>query len=130
MNRLLRAGLAAVLISPMITAASVVAAPAAVAEANGVGQTPAMGWSSWSYIRHNPTAADIEAQAAAMKTSGLASAGYDYVNIDDFWYGCPGSQGPDIDSTAAGPRTAPRSRPGRTARTASKSWRTTYTHSA
>jgi Alpha galactosidase A/Alpha galactosidase C-terminal beta sandwich domain/NPCBM-associated, NEW3 domain of alpha-galactosidase len=97
MNRLLRAGLAAVLISPMITAAAVAAAPAAVAEANGVGQTPAMGWSSWSYIRHDPTAADIEAQAAAMKSSGLASAGYDYVNIDDFWYGCPGSQGPDVD---------------------------------
>ncbi|MGH3155357.1 MAG: alpha-galactosidase D, partial [Streptosporangiaceae bacterium] len=24
--------------------------------------------------------------------------GYDYVNIDDFWYNCPGSQGPDVDS--------------------------------
>jgi alpha-galactosidase len=73
------------------------AAPPAAAEANGVGTTPAMGWSSWSFIRHDPTAAGIEAQAKAMASSGLASVGYDYVNIDDFWYDCPGSQGPDVD---------------------------------
>ena len=36
-------------------------APAASAEDNGVGATPAMGWSSWSFIRHNPTAQNIEA---------------------------------------------------------------------
>ena len=70
----------------------------AAAESNGVGATPAMGWTSWSFIRHDPTAADIEAQAAALVSSGLAAAGYDYVNVDDFWYDCPGSQGPDIDS--------------------------------
>ena len=73
------------------------AAPAAVNEANGVGLTPALGWSSWSFIRHDPTAADIEAQALAMKKSGLAKAGYLYVNVDDFWYQCPGSQGPNVD---------------------------------
>ncbi|MBV9383421.1 MAG: alpha-galactosidase, partial [Streptosporangiaceae bacterium] len=48
--------------------------------------------------RHNPTEAGIEAQAKAMKESGLASVGYQYVNIDDFWYECPGSQGPNVDS--------------------------------
>ncbi|HEX4059719.1 MAG TPA: carbohydrate-binding protein [Streptosporangiaceae bacterium] len=73
-----------------------VAAPAAAAS-NGVGASPAMGWSSWSFIRRDPTAAGIEAQAKAMAGSGLSSAGYDYVNIDDFWYDCPGSQGPDVD---------------------------------
>jgi alpha-galactosidase len=73
-----------------------VAAPAAAAS-NGVGASPAMGWSSWSFIRRDPTAAGIEAQAKAMASSGLSSAGYDYVNIDDFWYDCPGSQGPDVD---------------------------------
>jgi hypothetical protein len=78
-------------------AASVPAAVPAKAEANGVGLTPAMGWSSWSFIRHDPTESDIEAQALAMKNSGLASVGYQYVNVDDFWYGCPGSQGPDVD---------------------------------
>ncbi|HEV3380957.1 MAG TPA: NEW3 domain-containing protein [Trebonia sp.] len=80
----------------MIAVAAGPAAPAE-AEANGVGQTPAMGWSSWSFIRHDPTEAGIEAQAKAMHDSGLQSAGYQYVNIDDFWYNCPGSQGPDVD---------------------------------
>ncbi len=71
--------------------------PRASAENNGVGQTPAMGWSSWSLIRRAPTAAKIEAQAAALKSSGLAAVGYNYVNVDDFWYVCPGSQGPAVD---------------------------------
>jgi hypothetical protein len=74
------------------------AAAAATGEANGVGRTPALGWSSWSFLRHDPTAAAIEAQALAMKRSGLARAGFDYVNVDDFWYECPGSQGPDVDA--------------------------------
>ena len=77
---------------------AVTATAPAVAESNGVGATPAMGWSSWSFIRHDPAAAGIEAQAAAMASSGLASVGYDYVNVDDFWYDCPGSQGPDVDA--------------------------------
>jgi hypothetical protein len=79
-------------------AATVTTAVPASAENNGVGLTPAMGWSSWSFIRHDPTEAGIEAQALAMKKSGLASVGYQYVNVDDFWYQCPGSQGPNVDS--------------------------------
>jgi Alpha galactosidase A/NPCBM-associated, NEW3 domain of alpha-galactosidase/Alpha galactosidase C-terminal beta sandwich domain len=82
---------------PLTAALGVTHAPSARAESNGVGLTPAMGWSSWSFIRHDPTAAKIEAQAKAMKASGLAAVGYQYVNVDDFWYVCPGSQGPDVD---------------------------------
>lgn len=67
-------------------------------ENNGVGQTPALGWSSWSFVRHNPTAAVIEAQADAMKKSGLMGVGFQYINLDDFWYQCPGSQGPNVDA--------------------------------
>ena len=66
-------------------------------ENNGVGLKPALGWSSWSFIRHDPTAAKIEAQADAMKHSGLARVGFQYINVDDFWYECPGSQGPNVD---------------------------------
>ncbi|HEU5417015.1 MAG TPA: NEW3 domain-containing protein [Streptosporangiaceae bacterium] len=96
--RKLISGLGAVTLAvPLAAIAVVTAAPAATAEANGVGQTPALGWSSWSFIRHDPTAANIEAQALAMKTSGLAKAGFDYVNVDDFWYQCPGRQGPNVD---------------------------------
>ncbi|HEY3870890.1 MAG TPA: CBM35 domain-containing protein [Actinocrinis sp.] len=93
------AALATALALAAATAAGAVVAGAspALAESNGVGATPAMGWSSWSFIRSSPTAAKIEAQAAAMKSSGLSSVGYVYVNVDDFWYNCPGSQGPAVD---------------------------------
>jgi hypothetical protein len=56
-----------------------------------------MGWSTWSFLRGDPTEAKVEAEAKAMVTSGLKSVGYQYVNLDDFWYNCPGSQGPDVD---------------------------------
>jgi hypothetical protein len=65
---------------------------------HGLERTPVLGWSSWSFIRKDPTATNIEAQARAMRDSGLQKIGYDYVNIDDFWYQCPGPQGPDVDS--------------------------------
>src|SRR5215472_6987036 len=97
MRGLVRALVAGLPVVPLIAVITVTAAPAAHAENNGVGLTPAMGWSSWSFLRHGPTAANIEAEAAAMKSSGLASAGYSYVNLDDFWYQCPGSQGPAVD---------------------------------
>jgi hypothetical protein len=103
MRRLI-GGLVAVLAAvPLIGFATLTAAPAATAapvvasDANGVGLTPVLGWSSWSFFRHDPTAADIEAQALAMKKSGLANAGFLYVNVDDSWYQCPGSQGPNVD---------------------------------
>jgi alpha-galactosidase len=73
-------------------------APRALAENNGLAiSAPLMGWSSWSFLRNHPTAAAIEAEAVALKSSGLAARGYDYVNLDDFWYQCPGSQGPNVD---------------------------------
>ena len=67
------------------------------AEDNGLGRTPVLGWSSWSFLREHPTAANIETQANALRDSGLQKLGYDYVNLDDFWYQCPGSQGPNVD---------------------------------
>jgi alpha-galactosidase len=79
--------------------AAVAASPRALAENNGLAAgAPLMGWSSWSYLRHSPTAANVEAQASALASSGLKANGYDYINLDDFWYDCPGGQGPDVDS--------------------------------
>jgi hypothetical protein len=95
MMHILTAALTTLAVVP--AAALIGTATQASAETNGVGLKPAMGWSSWSFLRHDPTEANIEAQAKAMKTSGLASVGYQYVNVDDFWYLCPGSQGPDVD---------------------------------
>jgi alpha-galactosidase len=94
---------AALAIALVITAglglAALTSAPRALAENNGlVTNAPAMGWSSWSFLRYDPTAANIEAQAKALVSSGLHADGYDYINLDDFWYDCPGGQGPDVDS--------------------------------
>ncbi|HEY2795937.1 MAG TPA: glycoside hydrolase family 27 protein, partial [Micromonosporaceae bacterium] len=97
-HRLFGAVVAGFTLAAGIIAVIAVTAAPATAENNGVGATPAMGWSSWSFVRHNPTEATIEAQADAMKSSGLAAVGYNYVNVDDFWYQCPGSQGPNVDA--------------------------------
>lgn len=52
---------------------------------NGVAMTPPMGWSSWNLFRHKISEELIKEIADAMKDSGLADAGYRYVNIDDCW---------------------------------------------
>jgi alpha-galactosidase len=68
--------------------AGILAAPDAHASNNGLSIRPAMGWSSWSFVRRSPTAAKIIAQADAMKNSGLADHGYVYINLDDFFQKC------------------------------------------
>lgn len=52
---------------------------------NGVALTPPMGWSSWNTFGANINEKLIFDTAKAMKESGLADAGYRYVNIDDCW---------------------------------------------
>jgi hypothetical protein len=69
----------------------------ASAEDNGLERTPVLGWSSWSFLRKNPTADQVKAQALALQNFGLQKIGYQYVNLDDFWYQCPGPQGPNVD---------------------------------
>ena len=69
----------------------------ASAEDNGLSRAPVLGWSSWSFLRKDPTAAKMKAQALALHNSGLQKIGYQYVNLDDFWYQCRGPQGPNVD---------------------------------
>lgn len=98
MNRSARGLLAAFTGALLLTAGlAATGGPVASAEDNGVGAKPALGWSSWSFVRRNPTAQNIEAQAKALKDTGLARNGFVYANVDDFWYICPGSQGPNVD---------------------------------
>ncbi len=52
---------------------------------NGVALTPPMGWSSWNTFRNHINEELILQIATAMKNSGLADAGYQYVNLDDCW---------------------------------------------
>jgi len=57
----------------------------ASAEDNGLERTPVLGWSSWSFLRKQPTAERMKAVALALHSSGLQEIGYEYVNLDDFW---------------------------------------------
>ncbi|HXU16666.1 MAG TPA: glycoside hydrolase family 27 protein [Terriglobales bacterium] len=82
----------------LITVLTVGTSHNAGAENNGLERTPVLGWSSWSFIRKNPTASKLRAQALALHNSGLQKMGYEYLNLDDFWYQCPGPQGPNVDS--------------------------------
>src|SRR5437763_16376510 len=70
----------------------------ASAEEHGLERTPVLGWSSWSFMRKHPTAAKMKAQALALHNSGLQKLGYQYIHLDDFWYQCPGPQGPKVDA--------------------------------
>jgi hypothetical protein len=76
---------------------AIAAAPARADTSNSLGATPLMGWSKWSYIGDDPTTANTEAQAAAMNSGWLLAAGYQYVNVDDFYYLCD-SNGPEVDA--------------------------------
>jgi hypothetical protein len=74
------------------------AAQAATAYPGGPEQAPVMGWSGWSFLRLGADSAQVEGEARALVHSGLAAAGYTYVNIDDGWYQCPSSAGPNVDA--------------------------------
>jgi hypothetical protein len=89
---------AALIIAFLIVGALAASVQHAKAEENGVDQKPVLGWSSWSFIREQPTAAKLEAQGQAMQSSGLQKLGYEYINLDDFWYHCPGPEGPNVDA--------------------------------
>ncbi|MGI8335074.1 glycoside hydrolase family 27 protein [Actinomadura scrupuli] len=64
---------------------------------NGQAIRPAMGWSSWSFVRRWPTEAKIKAQADALVSNGLDSHGFVHVNLDDFYQKCD-SNGFVVDS--------------------------------
>ena len=53
---------------------------------DGICPTPPMGWSSWNTFRNKIDENVILGIADAMKKSGLADAGYVYVNLDDCWH--------------------------------------------
>jgi hypothetical protein len=87
---------------PMLVISGVSSAPAAQAATayppGGPDQTPVMGWSGWSFLRLGADSAQVKGEAAALVSTGLAAAGYQYVNIDDGWYQCPSKAGPNVDA--------------------------------
>lgn len=54
---------------------------------NGLVRTPPMGWNSWNKFNARITDADVRGIADVLVSSGMAKAGYIYVNIDDAWQG-------------------------------------------
>ena len=52
----------------------------------GGATVPPMGWSSWNTFRQNINQDLILEVAEAMEASGLAEAGYNYINLDDCWH--------------------------------------------
>ena len=61
--------------------AAAVAAPAPT----GVCTTPPMGVNSWNSFHCNVDERKMRAMADAVVDTGLAKAGYEYINIDDCW---------------------------------------------
>jgi len=49
--------------------------------------TPPLGWNSWNVWGTTVDDAKVRAAADAMVSSGLASVGFQYINIDDGWEG-------------------------------------------
>lgn len=68
--------------------------PVKVASA-GVALTPPMGINSWNAFHCNVDERKIRAMADAVVTSGLAKAGYEFINIDDCWQVARTRVGPD-----------------------------------
>ncbi|GAB3617086.1 NPCBM/NEW2 domain-containing protein [Okibacterium endophyticum] len=73
----------------MAAAGLLVARPAEAVEQpidlGNYADTPPMGWSTWNEFGCDVSADLIEEMADAIVASGMADAGYEYVNIDDCW---------------------------------------------
>jgi alpha-galactosidase len=65
----------------------------AFAQGNGPARTPPMGWNSWNHFACKVTEADVRSAVDAIVSTGMKSAGYIYVNIDDCWQGKRDEQG-------------------------------------
>jgi len=60
---------------------------------NGLGRTPQMGWNSWNHFGCGINENLIRSTISTLSKSGLAAAGYKYVNMDDCWAGFRDSDG-------------------------------------
>jgi len=52
---------------------------------NGLALTPPMGWNSWNHFAEGVDDTVVRETADAMVSTGMAAAGYAYINIDDTW---------------------------------------------
>jgi alpha-galactosidase len=82
MRRRLPAALLGIALLAWLLALPAQAAPTAKPD---LAPTPPMGWNSWNTFGCNINEQLIRDTADAMVSSGMATAGYKYVNIDDCW---------------------------------------------
>ena len=76
--------------------------------ANGLARTPPMGWNSWNHFGDRVDGQIVRETADAMVSSGMAAAGYVFINIDDCWEGhrdalgniVPNTKFPDMKALA------------------------------
>jgi alpha-galactosidase len=77
------------ILSTVVTLTAVPLALAATSPAraleNGLARTPQLGWNTWNAFGCDVSDQLIRQTADAMVSSGMAAAGYQYVNIDDCW---------------------------------------------
>ncbi|WP_344057125.1 alpha-galactosidase, partial [Microbispora corallina] len=84
MQKIVRWALAAVVAAGSLVVAGGATSPAAALD-NGLARTPQLGWNDWNSFGCNVSDSLIRQSADAMVSSGMAAAGYQYVNIDDCW---------------------------------------------
>ncbi|WP_436495000.1 NPCBM/NEW2 domain-containing protein [Actinokineospora sp. HUAS TT18] len=72
-------------VSGVLVVVSTSASATAPVPGNTLAATPPMGWNSWNKFKCDIDEAKIKSAADAMVSSGMAAAGYKYVNIDDCW---------------------------------------------
>ena len=57
-----------------------------ISSQESVSKSPLMGWASWNHFGVKISESIIKGQADGMVSSGLATAGYQYINIDDGFF--------------------------------------------
>ena len=67
---------------------------------NGLARTPVMGWCSWNAYHRGFNETVFTNIAATMKSNGMQSAGYEYINVDGGWWA--GSDTGKIQRNATG----------------------------
>ncbi|WP_329061130.1 ricin-type beta-trefoil lectin domain protein [Streptomyces sp. NBC_01429] len=85
MRKFLRFALSAVVVVAALPISLSAAPSPAQALENNLARTPQMGWNDWNSFGCDVNETLVRQTADVMVSSGMAAAGYQYVNIDDCW---------------------------------------------
>ncbi|ADJ49531.1 alpha-galactosidase [Amycolatopsis mediterranei S699] len=85
MRKFWRSAFSAVLAAAAVPIALLSVQQPAQALENNLARTPQLGWNDWNSFGCNVNETLVRQTADVMVSSGMAAAGYQYVNIDDCW---------------------------------------------